>query len=319
MCTSRNKVAASGLTLLEVVIALTLLGLITGTLFAVIQGSVRTASQMDQLQRENDNLDRLLELCRQAFASLPSTATLKLTLLDPNAPDTSLQELEIANAPSAFVAGLAPRSSGDNTLSLRPDPDGQTDGNQSRLNTLCLSREDLNPSARPGELAQPQATSGPKAADDQGRYWMPLLPNVVEMRWHFYRESERVWYQEWSRSNWPELIELQLRMADRSLPLRMVFSLPTLQITKGTGSPSGSSANSPAGNASTQNNANPPPGQGSTGGPSGNRSGGGPGGRPPPDGGPGGRPPQGPPPRAGGRDGPETSTPGTRSSPGAPR
>lgn len=270
MSINRNKRAASGLTLLEVVIALTLLGLITGTLFAVIQGSVRTASQMDQLQRENDNIERLLELCRQALASLPSTATLKLTLLDPNSPDTSLQELEIANAPSAFVAGLAPRSSGDNTLALRPDPGGATDSNQNPLQSLCLSREDLNPTARAGELAAAQPTDGPKAADEQGRYWMPLLPNVVELRWRFYRESERVWYQEWSRSSWPELIELQLRMADRNLPLRMVFSLPTLQITKSSSSTPVSGSGTPTGNSAQPTNT---PTQGGSGG--GNRPGGG--------------------------------------------
>ena len=40
-----------GFSLMEVVIALTILGMITGTLFSIIQGSVKGAAQIEQVQR----------------------------------------------------------------------------------------------------------------------------------------------------------------------------------------------------------------------------------------------------------------------------
>ena len=55
---------------------LTLLSMITVTLFAIIRGSVRGASEIEHTQRESDSMNRFIELCRRTFATLPSTATL---------------------------------------------------------------------------------------------------------------------------------------------------------------------------------------------------------------------------------------------------
>ena len=71
--------ATRAFTLIEVVVALTILAMITGTLFAIIQGSVRAAAQIELLQRENDSINRLLDVLRKSFTTLPSTATLTLT------------------------------------------------------------------------------------------------------------------------------------------------------------------------------------------------------------------------------------------------
>ena len=122
---------------MEVVIALTILGMITGTLFAIIQGSVKGAAQIEQIQRENDAINRFLDLCRKTFTTLPSTATLELTLLDPNSP-ASGQELTISGSPNCFGFGINPISYKDTILGLRPDPNGATDTNNALVSYLCL-------------------------------------------------------------------------------------------------------------------------------------------------------------------------------------
>jgi hypothetical protein len=76
-----------------------------------------------------------------------------------------------------------------------------------------------------------QQTTGSSAPDEEGRYWMPLLPDVVILKWRFYKESDQTWLEEWKDSTWPDLIEIQLVMKDRTVPLRMVYSVPTLQLT----------------------------------------------------------------------------------------
>ncbi|MCA1963203.1 MAG: type II secretion system GspH family protein [Prosthecobacter sp.] len=265
-----------GFTLMEIVIAMTILGMITGTLFALIQGSVRGAAEIERIQRENSSINRFLDLCRKTFTTMPSTATLTLTLLDPNSPTTSGQELTISGAPHSFGFGMNPLSYQDTILGLRPDPAGATDQNNAPLNYLCLSREDLIPQTDESGLAMRQETTGLSAPDEQGRYWMPLLPDVVTLKWRFYKEADQTWLEEWSASTWPDLIEVQLLMKDRTLPIRMVYSVPTIQLVAGNGSTSSSSSSS-TGNSTNQNapqNNSGGSGRGDTGGRSGRGDGG---------------------------------------------
>lgn len=235
---------------MEVVIALTILGMITGTLFSIIQGSVRGASQIEQLQRENDAINRFLDLCRKTFTTLPSTATLTLKLLEQN--QDAGQELTISGSPNCFGFGINPISYKDTILGLRPDPSAATDQNGLLVQYLCLSREDLIPKTDESGLALRQETTGLSAPDEEGRYWMPLLPDVVTLKWRFYKEKDETWLEEWDDDKWPELIEVQLVMRDRTTPIRMVYSVPTLILTAGRGTSSSSSSQTSATSQSGQ-------------------------------------------------------------------
>lgn len=237
---------------MEVVIALTILGMITGTLFSIIQGSVKGAAQIEQVQRENDAINRFLDLCRKTFTTLPSTATLTLARLDPNAIE-SPQELTISGSPNCFGFGLRAISYEDTILGLRPDPNGLVDQNNALIQYLCLSREDLMPETDASGQPVQQELTGLSAPDDEGRYWMPLLPDVVTLKWRFFKEEDDAWLEEWDDSDWPQLIEVQLVMRDRVTPIRMVYSVPTLILAAGRGTPSstGSSTDSSTGGNNT--------------------------------------------------------------------
>jgi prepilin-type N-terminal cleavage/methylation domain-containing protein len=288
----RNKAArhASAFTLIEIVIAMTILGMITGTLFALIQGSVRGAAEIERIQRENDSINRFLDLCRRTFTTMPSTATLTLTLLDPNSPTTSGQEITISGAPHSFGFGFNPLSYKDTILGLRPDPNAVTDQNGALLNYLCLSREDLIPQTDANGMALRQETTGLSAPDEQGRYWMPLLPEVVSVKWRFYKEADQTWLEEWDDSDWPDLIDIQLVMKDRTLPIRMVYSVPTIKLVAGNGTTS-TTTSSPSANSNTSNQNNQ--GGGANNGGGNNGGGGGQGGGRPGSGGQGGGRPGG--------------------------
>ena len=72
---NKARRGAHAFTLIEVVIGITLLSMITVTLFAIIRGSVQSAAEIERTQRESDSVNRFIELSRRAFASLPATAT----------------------------------------------------------------------------------------------------------------------------------------------------------------------------------------------------------------------------------------------------
>jgi hypothetical protein len=224
------------------VIGITILSMITATLFAIIRGSVRGAAEIEHLQRESDSVNRFIDLTRRTFTTLPSTATLTLKLVQNTEP--IIQELTISGAPDCFPFGMNPISLKDTILRIRPHPDGLTDTNQMPLHYLSLSREDLIPQTDDRQTGIREATTGLYAPDEEGRYWMPLLPDVVSLKWRFYVEKEETWYEEWSKSQWPDLIEAQFVLKDRTLPIRMVYTVPVITITAGrTPAPSTSSSN----------------------------------------------------------------------------
>lgn len=221
-----------GFTLIEVVIGITILSMITVTLFAIIQGSMRGASEIEQLQRESDSVNRFIELTRRTFSTLPSTASLGLKLVQNTEP--IIQELTITGSPDCFPFGLNPITLKATTLRMRPHPDGLVDDNNMPLHYLSLSREDLIPKTDDSQQSGiQQNTTGLYAPDEEGRYWMPLLPDVVSFKWRFYVEKDDTWVEEWTKSTWPDLIEGLLVLKNRTQPIRMVFTAPVLTITAG--------------------------------------------------------------------------------------
>ena len=262
-------------TLIEVVIGITLLSMITATLFAIIRGSMRGASEIEQLQRESDSVNRFIELNRKAFSSLPATATLSLKLVQNTEP--VIQELTVAGSPDCFPFGMNPITLKDTILRLRPHPDGLVDDNNMPLHYLSISREDLIPQTDDQQTGIRQETTGLYAPDEEGRYWMPLLPDVVSFKWRFYVEKEQTWYEEWSKSAWPDLIEGLLVLKNRTQPIRMVYTAPVIELSPGR-TPSASSSTSSSTSTATQ--------------PTGGGGGGGRGGDGGERGGQGGNPPQ---------------------------
>ena len=296
---------APGFTLLELVIAMTLIALLSGMVFAIVRGSVAAAYEMERSQRENDEVNRFIALCRQMFLKLPGTATVKIAVTEPG--DPMQQEFTVSGAPEAFSFGINPMSYKDTIIGLRPDQKAtaSSDGGQN-IYQLSLSRQDLVPTdstATPASAGRIGA-EGTSLNDDQGRIWMPLLHDVVQLTWRAYKETDDSWNEEWSSTTLPQLIEMNIKLAGRAQPTRIVFALPTVKLTAADPSQAPKKAPTTTVGAPTAaqggaNNGAPPPGGGGPGGPPGR----GPKGGGPPQGGPPGGPGGGGP-RGGGPGGP---------------
>ncbi len=227
---------------MEIVIALSIIGILSISMLGVIRDTVRVAAETESLRRESDQINRMIESCRKTFTTMPATATLALKIVQTTEP--IIQELTITGSPDCFPFGPNPISYKDTILRLRPHPDGLIDANQLPIHYFSLSREDLIPKTD-SAVAIRQSTTGLYAPDDQSRYWMPLLPDVVTFKWRCYVEKEDTWYEEWSKSQWPDLIELTFTLKDRTTPTRMVFGLPVITIAAGRApAPSAPSASS---------------------------------------------------------------------------
>lgn len=224
------RFTTSAFTLMEVILSLSLLALLSGMVFGIVRVSMTTAMETRQVQLENDELNRFISLCRHSFQSLPSTAILTLKITDTSQPIK--QELTMSGAPDAFSFGLNPMSYNDTIIGTRPDyaaTEAAESGQQ--LYYLALSRKDIIPKdPDTGDVVAQTSGEGVAAPDDLGRYWMPLMQNVSSLTWRFYKVDDDTWVEEWDSTNLPQLVEMNLLLAERTLPIRVVFALPTVKL-----------------------------------------------------------------------------------------
>ncbi len=307
--------ASGGFTLLEMVLGLTILAMLSGTVYSIISGAVQTAARMRISQDENDQVSHFIRLCRQTFQSLPSTAGVIIKTAD----TTSGQpELTISGSPEIFSFGPNPSSYNDTILGLQPDAAATelAEDNQPVF-SLGISRTDIVPPDPDQNSALVRSGGeGLLAPDAEGRVWMPLLANVASLTWRAYKNDEEEWLEEWDGTDLPLLVEMNLLLSGRSEPIRAVYTLPVLKLAgankalapKQSATTSLASSNNNSGGGNDGRRGGNDRGDGRDGrdgrGPGGDRGGppgpGGPRGGPPPG---GGRPGGGGPP-AGGPGGP---------------
>jgi hypothetical protein len=225
--------------------------MLTTTMFALVRSSIKATGDMQRIQRESDETNRLLEIFRSTFQTLPSSATIELAL--PGTGAGVNQELTITGAPAIFAFGERPTSYQPTLIGLQPDPKGSTSEEGLPLFDLSVSRQDIIP-ATDGRGIMVQQTMVDKVTDDQGRYWMPLLSGVQSLKWRFLKESTDEWLEVWSEAQWPDLIEVNLQLRDRHVPIRLVYPRPQLQLRAPTNTSSSNtrtSARNPAPTPST--------------------------------------------------------------------
>jgi type II secretory pathway pseudopilin PulG len=308
---TREGTRTEGFTLFEIAVAMTILALISGAIFSILWQAADTATEIRELDKRDEEVARFLALLRESIEHLPKDGTLAMTPAEESA--TGYPELAIGNSATAFTFGEIVGSAESTLISVRPgpaSPDGQPTFD------LAMSRPDFAPRDTTGSgIAFRAGADDFLQADEEGRYWMPLLSGVSAASWGFWDETQQSWLDEWTdTSKLPPLLSFSFTDGFRSAPLRVVFEVPdqvsnppTQQTSTGGGGTTSSSASSSRPReGGDRGDGGGRPGDGGGGRPSdggggrpsdgGGRPGDG-GGRPggPPGGGPGGfRPPGGP-------------------------
>jgi prepilin-type N-terminal cleavage/methylation domain-containing protein len=232
----RTQPRHRGLTLLEVVVGLTILGLMSGAIYAIVSGSVEATATLGQLQAEDRRVETFVNRCRDAFAHLPVGATVELKLLES---EPMRQELTLRGVSEAFAWGQ--HSWWDKpavTLAPIPWPEDQL----RRSSQLGPRGEGKPPPARfsvsmtvpdffkTNDKGEPEPESPIKSRqghqlllpDQQGRFWLELLPEVERIEWRFYDPAKKLWVDQQAATR-PPMIELRLALPGRKLPLRVLF------------------------------------------------------------------------------------------------
>jgi len=209
--TSTSLKSSRGFSLLEVCLALTLLVLISGSIYAVLRGSMDTAAALRDDLKRSQEIEGIISLCKRTFHMLPSEARLESFISEESG--AALPQLIVRNAPQLLSWGPPGDLDTVSILGLRP----QTGGRYSL--SLLRVNGGANPSADP--------TSKAKPAD-----WMALVADVTKLNWRFYDAASNTWLDVLSPGQArPRAVEMTIALADEPKPIRAVFELVPMDTT----------------------------------------------------------------------------------------
>ena len=180
----------SGFTLFEVILALMILGLLTGAVYSLTSAATEASRATMSEQASARRLEAFIKVTRDAFLNLPREGRVQLRMTKA-ASGAPVPELVFEESPGVF--GVPSLGGGSLVLAARPRADG------SRTMSLLLVPQGLGST----ELEQLRA----------GSSWIPLLPRVEKIKWSFFANGE--WKEEWPPENGrPQTVRLEMDYLD---------------------------------------------------------------------------------------------------------
>ncbi|MEQ1840127.1 MAG: prepilin-type N-terminal cleavage/methylation domain-containing protein, partial [Verrucomicrobiales bacterium] len=249
-----TRSSQGGFSLFEIVVAMTILGVISGSVLSILWQAGDTAREIRELDQRDEEVSRFIALLRETIENLPADGTISMKPAEETT--SGYPELIIENSATGFVFGEIVGSSEETVISLRPgkvSPDGQPTFD------LALSRSEFEPDDTDGSgMVFGVGEEDFLQSDDDGRYWLPLLTGVTAASWNFWDEEQQAWIDEWTDDEkMPVLLAFSLDDAYRPVPLRVVFEVPEqasnpeTAATTPTSAPTSTSTVQPAGGNGT--------------------------------------------------------------------
>ncbi|MAS97145.1 MAG: hypothetical protein CMO55_28475 [Verrucomicrobiales bacterium] len=218
-----NKHLQSGFSLFEIVVAVSILGIIAGAVLSILWQAGDTAAEIRYMDRRDEEVSRFLTLLRETIENLPEDGTMEMVPAEESS--TGYNELKLGNCATAFVFGEKIGTSEETLIALRPS----VDATQAEPTfELAISRSDFTPEDESGSGMVFRAGADDfLQADEEGRYWLTLLTDVSAASWRFWDEDNQEWLDEWTDdSAMPPLLEFSLVERGNLSPLSVVFEVP---------------------------------------------------------------------------------------------
>ncbi len=202
---NRALPSKAGFTLFEVIMALMILGLISGAVYSISSAALETTKATFAAQSGVRRLEAFLEVTRDAFLSLPADAAVSLRMVKSQS-GAPIPEVVFEEATGVF--GMPSLGGGSLILAARPKADG------TRTFSILLV---------PGNVQGIEADR----FMSQGA-WIPLLPKVERVRWSFFNAGE--WKEEWPQGTGrPQAVRLQFEYLELpGSPIDVHFWIPPL-------------------------------------------------------------------------------------------
>jgi len=175
----------AGFTLFEVIMALMILGLLSGAVYSISSAALEASKSVITEQTSARQLEAFLRITREAFLNLPADANLSLRI-SKSTSGAPVPELVFAETSGIF--GVPSLGGGSLILAARPRADG------SRTFSILRVPSEIDASAMERLVMKGD--------------WISLLPGVSRVAWFFFNGNE--WVEEWPQgAGRPQLVRLQ--------------------------------------------------------------------------------------------------------------
>jgi len=176
-------------TLFEVALALSILVLMVGALYAMVDASMRGTADLQEMENRTRETSEFLGLCRKTFRTLPATAVFQTRVVEQGS--VSGQELIFRNAPGLFWWGDADNASISTIVGVRAQVGGLVS-----LGILQDSEDEIDSYLNGGTTIRP---------------WLMLLTDLRNLQWRFYDARVQIWMNEWKDlTSRPAFVELTI-------------------------------------------------------------------------------------------------------------
>jgi len=193
-------------TLLEVTLAMGILVLLAGALYAMVDASVTGTSELEARENRLQEEGGILALLRKTFKAMPATALFEARMVPQGG--KFFPELLFRNCPGFFKQGDGINTPVATILGVQ-----QQVGGLVNLGMLQDSADGIN-SYWGGGTAR--------------HSWLVLMPGLREVQWRFYDPRTRIWTGDWKEPAFhPLFAELSLTTEEGTG--RYVFWIPPLQ------------------------------------------------------------------------------------------
>ena len=115
----RSQAGARAFSLFEIVIAMSILAMLAGTIFGIVWKAGDAAAEIRDYDTRDEQVARFLSLMRQTIESLPDGA--KMTMSPPEETSTGFYEMTISGAPTSFAFGERNLGNGDTIVGRNLD------------------------------------------------------------------------------------------------------------------------------------------------------------------------------------------------------
>jgi len=202
-------VRAGGFTLLEVCLAMGLMGILATGIYALASGSVQLSAELVEYQDDEAIRRRFIELCRANIESLPGHSRIELETAENGRYYTTY--LSLIEHPSAFAFANSRFDVKRVVLASEVASSGFLDVRLHYLDTDA-------------DLAWQQGNTG-KALDLSQD--IRLLDRLRQAGWRFYEPRQQLWFDRWEENQGrPGMVELTLEFEGDPGPERLVFFVP---------------------------------------------------------------------------------------------
>jgi prepilin-type N-terminal cleavage/methylation domain-containing protein len=200
-----NRHKRAGFTLFEVIMALMILGLLSGAVYSISSAALELSKSVMTEQTSARRLEAFLRITRDAFLNLPADAALSLRI-SKSSSGAPVPELVFAETSGTF--GVPSLGGGSLILAARPRADG------SRTFSILRVPGEIDASAMERLIAKGD--------------WISLLPGVNRVAWFFFNGNE--WVEEWPQgAGRPQLVRLQFSYDPMgATPIEVQFWIPPL-------------------------------------------------------------------------------------------